>query len=323
MSTTIKQLAEQAGVSIGTISRALKNDPQIAKATREKIKSLAEEMDYVPNHVGRALQSKKSYLIGFLISNITYSFYNEIMQGIGTVSNKNNYGVLMGITEDSAEKEIEQLKFFREKAVDGIIVSNYLEETIPYLKRIVDNQIPLVVCDFKTFDKNIPTVMVDEKKASKMLTEHFLELGHQKLGYCFHVNDNSYERFEYCRQVCRQKGIPDPVLFKDMAVLLESFEHGDYPTGIICYSDMHAIEVKHAAEGFGLNIPDDISVTGFDDINLASWPEFSISTIAQPKAKLGEYAAEILFDMISGNQNVKSRILNPELILRTSTGMRE
>ncbi len=321
MGTTIKQMAEKAGVSIGTISRALKNDPKVALATREKIHALADKLDYVPNHVGRALQSSKSFLIGYLISNLTYSFYNEIVQGIGSAANKAGYGVLMGITDDDPGKEIEQLKFFREKAVDGIIVSNFLPGTIPYLEKIRTQGTPLVICDFKTFNASVPTVMVDEKKASAMLVNHLVDLGHEKLGFCFHVNDNSLERYEYCRELIREKGLPDPVLYKDMAVLLEGFENNDFPSGIICYSDLHAIEVKHAAEGFDLRISKDISITGFDDIALASWPEFSITTIAQPKAQLGVYAAEMLFDMINGQNNMKSKILQPELILRKSTGL--
>ena len=319
MPVTIKKIAEYAGVSIGTVSRALNNDPFIALKTRSKIKELARELDYVPNSIGKGLQSKKSFLIGFLISNIKNSFYDEILQGIGKIASKNNYGLLVGITEDNYKNEIEQLQLFREKAVDGIIVSNYQKETIQYLKRIEKSGKPIVFSDIEPYDLHTPTVRTDDVRASEITMEHLVKLGHTQIAYCYNINSNSINRYNACVAWAKNNNIQLPVLCKDKSELLSLLKTDSKPTAIICYSDWIAIELMQILKQEGVRVPEDISIVGFDDINIAHWPEFNLTTIRQPKIELGELSAKLLFDLINKEDDVSSVIIKPELIVRDST----
>jgi DNA-binding LacI/PurR family transcriptional regulator len=320
MAVTIKKIAEYAGVSVGTVSRALNNDPLIALKTREKIRALASELDYVPNNIGKGLQSNKSYLLGYLISNIKSSFYDEILQGIGNVVCKKNYGLLTGITNGESQSEMDQLRILREKSADGIIVSNYQKKTEKYLRKIHETGVPLLVCDAETFDEEIPMVKVDDLFATELIMNHLYDQGHRSFAYYKIVNENSLHRYQKCIEFCAEKQLPAPVKLADKSELEQLLSANNRPGAVICYSDLLAIETIQLVRQMKLDVPRDLSVTGFDDIDAASWPEFNLSTIYQPKMELGSIAAELLIDAIENGKKIESKIIAPELVVRNSTG---
>jgi LacI family transcriptional regulator len=319
MRMTLKKLAEKAGMSIGTVSRALRDDPLIAETTRRKIHALAERMNYIPDNLGRGLQSSHSRLIGLLISNIHESFYDQTLQGIGESATAHGYGLVVGVTGDDPEKEIRQLRLFQEKRVDGIILSNYQPETVPHLQALVRSRLPMVVCDFESFDPSVPDVMVDDAKAMRLLTTHLTGLGHTRLAFCYYINANAQKRYLAAARVARKIGAPSPVCCKDWKDLEAALDSDSPPTAVISYSDFHAVDVKHTAERRGLRVPDMLSITGFDDMAFAAWPEFALTTIDQPKAALGTRSAELVFEQINGKRKMRPVRFAPRLVVRSST----
>ncbi|RPH90779.1 MAG: LacI family transcriptional regulator [Calditrichaeota bacterium] len=318
MRITLKNLAEKSGLSIGAISRALRDDPLIAKKTREKIRALAEEMNYIPDNLGRGLQSRHSRLIGLLISNIHDSFYAQTIQGIGEMAAAHGYGIVIGITGDDPQKEIHQLKLFLEKRVDGIILSNYQPQTVIYLD-VLRRQLPLAVCDFETFSPEVPDVMVDDVGAMRMLTAHLLGLGHVRLAFCFLINSNAKKRYEAAACEAQKTGIAPPICCSNQNDL-ESALHSDAsPTAVLGYSDFHAVQVKHVAERHGLIVPTQLSITGFDNMDFAAWPEFALTTIDQPKIELGSRAVELIFEQINSKKQMMPVRFPPRLVVRNST----
>lgn len=319
MSVTIKQLASLANVSIGTVSRALNNDPLIASKTRIYIRDLAKRYDYVPNNIGKGLQSKKSYLIGYLVSSMKNSFYEDILQGIGKVACENNYGLLLAITNDNPKSEQEQLRIFREKSVDGIIISNFQNDTIAYLRKIEASGIPMVLCDIDPYDQQIPVVRTDDCMATEMLAGHLTELGHKQFAYCFIENANSLNRFHTLKSFLKKERLPAPLACSSIYDLEQLLYRPSPPTAIMCYSDHMAVAVMQKLRALHLLVPDDCSVTGFDDIEYASWPEFNLTTISQPKMEMGMYSAEILFRLIDNKPGEKRVIIEPRIVIRNST----
>lgn len=318
MSITIKELAEYLNVSIGTVSRALNDDPKIAAATREKVKNLAQKLEYVPSNLGRGLQAKKSFLLGYLVSNMKDSFYNEILQGIAHEAHQQGYGLLLGLTEENARSEQEQLHLFQEKSVDGIIVSNYSRETIPYLLRLKEKKVPLVICDFDSFDAQVPVIVIDEIKAMEMLAEYLISLGHKKMGFYYHLNENSLKRYQIISEYLHRKNLPKPILFSGNLHFREVMSQTDRPTAIIGYSDLFAVEAIHTLKELKITVPDQASVTGFDDLLYARWPEYDLTTIYQPKTRIGELAASLLIDIINGKTVAMPSFIEPQLIVRQS-----
>lgn len=318
MSITIKELADYLGLSIGTISRALNDDPKIAESTRKKVKELASKLEYVPSSLGRGLQSRKSFLLGYLVSNIRDSFYNEILQGIAQEAQRRGYGLLVGVTENNTASELEQLRFFREKSVDGIIISNYTKETIPTIIRLREAGLPIVICDFETFDPSIPVIVLDEYRAMQLLIDYLTDLRHRQFVFYYQLNSNSMKRYATISDLLHQKGLPKPYLCSGKAHLMELINQFDPPTAIISYSDLFAIEAIQAITELGIKIPEELSVTGFDDLLYAQWPPYNLTTIYQPKTRIGELSAATLIEMITTKQTVLPEPIEPQLIIRNS-----
>ena len=319
MSVTLKELSDYLSLSIGTISRALSNDPKIAEYTRKKVKDLASKLEYVPSNLGRGLQAKKSLVIGYLVSNIRDSFYNEILQGIAQESQRLGYGLLVGVTEENFESEKKQLRFFREKSVDGLIISNYTQETIPYIIKLREAGLPIVICDFESFDTAIPRIVIDEFKAMQLLIEYLISLKHRQIAFCYHINNNSLIRYNIVSDLLHQKGLPKPILCKNEGDLVRAVtKKKNPPTAIMGYSDLFAIDIIHTLNNLGLKVPENISVTGFDDLVYAKWPEYNLTTILQPKIKIGELAASTLIKIINKKQPVMQEPIKPLLIVRNS-----
>lgn len=321
MSVTIKQLASLAKVSVSTVSRALNNDPLIAHKTRAFIQNLAQQHDYVPNNIGKGLQSRKSYLIGYLVSSMKNSFYEDILQGIGKVACENNYGLLMAITNDNPKNEKDQLRIFREKSVDGIIVSNYHKDTIAYLRKIEASGIPIVLCDIDPYDQQVPVVRTDDCKATEMLADHLVGLGHKNFAYCFIDNTNSLNRFSALKAYLKRNRLPAPHTCHQIGDLVQLLLQPSKPTAIMCYSDQMAVKVVQTLRSLAIRVPEMCSVTGFDDMDYASWPEYNLTTISQPKMELGMYAAEVLFRLIDNKPGEQRVIFEPHLTIRNSTAI--
>lgn len=321
MPPTLKAIAKKAGVSYATVSMALNDDPKVAAETKERIRSLALEMNYVPNNFGRALQSRKSRIIGFLVPNLLSSFISEIFQGIGSAASENGYGLLAAIAA-SGEKLDTQIRIFMEKRVDGLIVSGSSPELLEKLSPFERSGIPLVLASSQSSGRNIPNVITDNYTGGALATEHLVSLGHRRIAFAFYDGGESLsakeKRYRGCRDTLKKHSLPARPALVDPAALLKALKSSSAPTAIVAYSDDDAIRVKHAAESAGLKIPDDLSLTGFDDIKLASLPEYDFTTVAQEKEEIGRIAVEILLKKING-EAVESRVLTPKLIKRGST----
>ena len=317
MHANLRQLAEKAGVSIATASLALRNDPRIAAATRQRLHQLANEIGYVPSNLGRALQARRSRLIGYLLSDVTASFYSDVLQGVGEVAADSNYSVITALAEQSAEAELRHLRVFREKRVDGILVSNISPSSHDTLRRIHATGTPVVMCSSPTFDDSIPFVIIDNREGGAMAAAHLMDLGHRRLAYAF-WRDPTEKRFAGAAAAAASRGLPPPELCPDRNALAALLRSATPPTAVIAFSDFLAIDVKHEVEAAGLCVPDDVSIVGFDDLWFAGLPEFSFTTVAQPKREIGRLAMQMLLARIEG-QPVESRRIMPSLVIRGST----
>jgi DNA-binding LacI/PurR family transcriptional regulator len=315
---TQKQLADYAGVSPATVCLALKDDPRVAVTTRERIRDLAGRLGYVPNHVGRALRGQRSLLVGYLVPSVTASFYNELIQGIGEVVEAEGYGLVVSVTGESPEREQDRISLLRQKRVDGLIVSHCHRASMPAFTRLVEGGTPVVFCDFECFEDGFPQVRVDDRRATRLAAQHLLDLGHRRLAYCFWVNENSLNRYRACAEAMTERGLAGPALCADAAELGNLLSADERPTAVVCYSDEHAVQVRHAAAERGLDVPDDLSVVGFDDMPYADWPELSLTTIAQPRKEIGRTAARVLLECVAG-QPGRDAFLDPSLTVRGST----
>ncbi len=317
MRVTLRQVAKRAGVSPATASLALHGDPRVAAATAGRVRRFASELGYVPSNLGRALQSRRSHLLGYLLSSATTSFYSDIIQGIGEAAGGAGYGVLTALRTPATRESIDHVASFREKNVDGVLVSSYDAEVARRLSALEDAGVPVVVCSGESFDPRVPAVIIDDLAGGRMAAEHLLDLGHRRLAFCF-ARGGGHARFQGASQAARDRGVSRPICCANADDLRRRLASRRRPTGIVSNSDFEAIEIKHAVEAAGLSLPGDVSVVGFDDMWFASLPEFDFTSVSQPKADIGRLSVEMLLARIGGKK-MRSRQLQPELVVRGST----
>ena len=313
---TMKELARHIGVSPATVSLALQEDSRVAQKTRERVKKIAAKMDYIPNRIGQSLRIQRSHTIGCFISSIADSFYGEIVDGIGEIASANGYGLLMAMTANSREISDQQIRSFREKQVDGVIVAGNYVKSQQALMEFEKSGIPVVICSDHTFNECIPCVVTDDAKGGAIAAEYLLSLGHKRLAYCF--GDAEHLRYQGAKLAMERFGQQTPEICASESDLIELMNSSNSPTGIMAYSDNHAILVKNVIEKMGLQIPNDISLIGYDDIWLAGLKEFSFTTMAQERTHIGKLSTQLLLDRISGKE-AKSIYLEPALVVRNST----
>jgi DNA-binding LacI/PurR family transcriptional regulator len=319
MTIALKDVARHAHVSVATASLALQDDPRVAEATRLRVRSAAESLAYVPSNLGRALRARKSSLIGFIIPTATSSFYDELLEGVSEVATAAGYGLLVAVTGESPEAERAHLRLFREKRADGVIVSFCTPEGLPELRRHAESGAPVVVCDFALPGTPFPEVRVDDVRATRMAAAHLFDLGHRRLAYAFCVNENARSRLAACRAEAAARGAPRPVACATPEDLAAAFEGPRRVTGVLAYSDRHAVQVRHVAAELGLRVPQDVSVVGFDDVFFAAWPELDLTTVRQPRKEIGREAARFVIAAIAGKEH-EPRPLEGQLVVRGSTG---
>jgi DNA-binding LacI/PurR family transcriptional regulator len=316
---TLKDIACDLGVSYATVSFALSGNPRIPLKTRQLVLDAAKRRNYIPNHIAQALQSQKSMMVGCLMTDLTTSYFSELLQGIGEVASNNDYTVLLGLIKHSEQHIEAHLKNFCEKRVDGIITSWILPELHQRLYEINDSGFPVIVCSSYGFDHNLPSVVNDDFKGGRMAAQHLIELGHKRIAYGRFLKNVELLRYDGCCAAAEAHGIMKPSLFKNEEMLEALLNSGERPTGIVAFSDYDAIRIKHFLDKKGMKIPDDISILGFDDIWTVSQPEYNFSTIAIKRGEIGRQAMEMLLDKING-RTVENRLIEPELIVRGSTG---
>ncbi len=330
MATTIKDIANKANVSYGTVSRALNNKYGVKKETRERVLAVAVKMGYSPNAIARGLVKKSTHSIGLVIPDILNPFYPGVACGIEEKALKSGYSVFFCNTNHDKKREIQSLKLLAEKRVDGIILAPGLEDSnVP--DSLANGDIPIVHICKRFVEPSKSFVVIDDERGGFLATKHLIEQGYKKIGF-IGAKDQAFnldERFEGYKQAFQKYGlqIDERYIYSSdfkrqtgYRIVRRMLADGDYPRAIFAENDLLALGVIQAIREAGLSIPDDIAVVGFDDIPFAAFPEVQLTTIRQPKHEMGEIAVSILLDQMSGhNAEPRKVILEPRLIVRKSS----
>ena len=330
--TTIKDVAEKAGVSVATVSRVLNNKPFVSDKMREHVMGVIAEVNYQPDAVARGLRTKSTRIISLVIPDINNPYFPEVARGVESVADRYEYIVVLCNTDRKQKREINFYEKLMMQRVEGIIVnpSNSSEEEIEILSRL---DMPVVLISSQSEFENFDIVMVDNVEGAKLAVNHLIEYGHRKIGLLGGSRDvsSSQKRYDGFIEALQTAGIE----IKQNFITEDSLDNeGGYrcakqllaqkekPTAMFATNDTMAIGALSAIHEAGLRIPDDISLIGFDDLSFSKMTYPKLTTIRQPKFKTGEVAAEQLFKhLISPNQYIPPQkiILDHELIIRETT----
>ncbi|MFQ6617387.1 MAG: LacI family DNA-binding transcriptional regulator [Fidelibacterota bacterium] len=331
---TLKDLARHLNVSMMTVSRALNDHPDINQKTKERIIKLANELDYRPDSIARSLVQKRTYTIGIVVPEITYSFFPGALKGIEEVLFSAGYDIILTCSNEKAEREEQILKNLESKRVEGILISaaQDADDIYPY-ERIIKKGIPLVFFDRSVDGLNCSSVVVDDERGAFKIVEHLIQLGYQKIAHIsgfpgISISRDRLEGYKRALKKCKipvnksyivQSAFNEESGYKAMKSLLKL---EDPPEAVFAVNDPVAIGAYMAIKEEGLKVPRDIALVGFADIATASILEVPLTTVYQPAYMVGKRAAERLLTELEGEGEVKPEkiVLKTRLMIRKSCG---
>ena len=336
---TLKQIAEELNISITTVSKALKDYPDVSKKTKGLVKELAKTLNYKPNAFAVNLRTKESKTIGLIIPVIVHHFFSSVIKGIVAQAEKKGYLVIILQSNESYELEKKQLDLLLSQRVDGILISiangtanfNHLNEVIAQEK-------PLVMFDKIAKIVKCSKVIIDDRKAAYMATQHLIDTGCKRIAHFRGplLPQNSIDRFLGYKKALLDNQFPyDPSLVYICECDDMSFEEGKKSAqqllkdhndvdGIFINTDLVAIGAMTEFNKQGVKIPDDISIVGFSNWFMSSVISPTLSTIDQPGYLMGKTAFKQLYKEIQAIKNKKPKTpkiitLKTELVKREST----
>lgn len=325
---TVKSIAREAGVSLTTVSRALNDRPDIDAATREHVLSVAQRLGYHPSSLARGLATQRTRTLGLAVRTLADMWVVEIVPAIEELAHTAGYEVFVTTHYAEPERERRVLDTFRSRQVDGILViSATLGEAYPPFQE--DWGMPIVLISPLVDTPHRLVVSNDETGGARAAARYLAGLGHRRIG---HIGAPSWARpgrdrlAGYCLGLTEARLAYDPALIFTGDAGVDSGLKGaeallglpDPPTAFFCFSDLTAVGVLRGARARGLRVPEDVSVVGFDDVQLARYVEPPLTTIRQDMAEMGRRATQMLLDSIEGNEPGAAVELRPRLVERGS-----
>jgi LacI family transcriptional regulator, repressor for deo operon, udp, cdd, tsx, nupC, and nupG len=326
---TIQDVAKEAGVSVATVSRVLNNSPSVSPDTRKNVLAAIKTLNYQPNLLGRNLRRMETRMILVLLPNISNSFYSKIVKGIEDVAHSNGYNIMLCNTNLDKQREKLYLDLLKNRLADGVIFM------APELNKKelneIGKQFPVVQCCEYIKGANVSHVTIDNNQAAKKMVKHLISLGHKRIAMisCKNKFVSTYEREEGYKKALEECGIaPEASLIKygdftfksGLDAMKQILNASEKPTAVFTISDMMAIGAIKAIKSWGLKVPEDIAVAGFDNVSFASMYDPALTTISQNQYALGCTAMDLLLEIIRKDiKQPQELILDHELILREST----
>ena len=303
----IKMIARKAGVSISTVSRVMNSSKPVSSELQKRVYDAVKQMNYKPNSIARSLILNKTNLIGVVVPDVSGSFHAQLLSGIESFAAQAEYGVIICNVYRNWDKQQKYFSLLQERHVDGIILlhDHPLEEIAAFQKL---SSTPLVFASVPVEGAMIPFVGIDEVKAAYDAVSHLIAKGHRDIGLiygeCYALGKLRKEGYS---RALEDHGIPvteaftahrpDGVEFGYQA-MEQILSHAEHPTAVFCVSDEMAVGALDCILDRGLKVPDDISLIGFDDVDLSQVVRPKLTTIHQPIYEIGREAAKLLIGMI-------------------------
>lgn len=332
-SVTIKDIARELDVSPSTVSRALKDHPDISEETRRQVKELAEKMKYKPNAIALSLKNKRSNVVGVVIPQFVHFFFSSVISGIEEVANKYGYSVMVAQSNEKYDKEVDAVAALADGRIDGLLIS-ISKETVScdHLKHIKDEGIEIVFFDRLPDDFTSDSVVIDDFKGAYKAVKHLIDTGRKKI---LHLSGpqsrligrrrlKGYMQALETHQIAYNENL---VVHCDnfeeaVKIIPELVDKGLEFDAVFTVNDFTAVGVVHALKMLGKKIPQQIAVVGYGDDDIATMLDPNLTTIRQPGKEMGARAMEMLHRRLIStveDPEIYSEVLQAELIIRESS----
>jgi len=328
----LKDIAAQAGVSVMTVSKVMRDAPDISAATKARVRALAEQMGYTPDSVAQGLRNKTTKLFGLVISAVTNPVFARVVMAIEEQAHELGYDVILAQSMNLPEREHAVIRRLLSRRVDGLFITpTYrLEPTAPIYAELLKRATPTVLLGHRApFCEQFVNVETDDISASFTATKHLLELGHKRIAFFAGppAAPSSHERIEGYRRALREADVEqdDKLIFNAGGTIeegekaaLQMLQEAPGATAVQAVNDLVAIGAANVFLGQGLKIPQDLSLVGFGNILVSEHFRVPLTTVRQPKLRLGVAAMDSMLKLLSGTRLATKR-LGAEIIVRQST----
>lgn len=332
---TLKHLAEQLNVSVSTVSKALHDSDEISPDTIERVKALAQHLNYKPNKLAVSLKNSKTYTIGVIIPNILNHFFAKALYAIEMEASKQGYNIITCVSNELMEKEEQSLQLLSNGSVDGFIMS-IAEETqknnsLDHINAILRQKVPVVLFDRVSDDLVCDKVVLDDFEAIKRATDHLISEGRKHIVLVGDIDDLSVGKLRTngylssINQADNYTAKPHILTIKRGECLEEAIEnlfiHNLKIDGIVAIDNVSGVIALHKALKYNNKVPTELSIIGFSDENVLKFTDPKLSTIAQHTVEIGKASVEMLIERLQKKEDVpaKTNVIEANLILRQTT----
>ena len=335
---TLKQIAKELDVSISTVSKSLRNSPEIGEETRLKVQAFAKFYHYKPNNIALSLKNRKTKTIGIIIPEIVHHFFSTVINGIEQVANENGYSVIICLSDDSFDKEVLNMEMLANGSIDGFIMSLSKETQFKgdfhHITEVIDQGMPVVMFDRVTNDVFCDKVIIDDKLAAYEAVQSLIDKGRKKIALVTTVDYVSVGKL-------RTEGYIKALLDNDipfnenLIIKIENVDTCEITIGrlledkaidaVFAVNELFAVTIIKTANKIGLNVPKDLAVIAFTDGIISKYSTPTITTVSQSGIKMGNKAAKMLIERLETEQdddeaeNYKTEVIETHLIEREST----
>jgi len=326
----LSDIARVTGFSVNTVSRALRDDPKISSETKNLIQQKAEELGYIRNHVAGSMRSSRTHTIGIVSSDSSNPFFAEVLLHIEDTARKLNYQILLINTEEQAENEYEAVKLLMGRQVDGLII-------IPVFNSEINRElysslkIPFIFAGRRIKGLEEHSILHGDTEGARQVFDHFIRKGHSKILYLAgpDIISNTEDRLKGFYESFEEHGLPisQELIIRTTGHIDDGYtainsalNKGLEFTAVSCFNDLVAMGALKSLYENGLNVPNDIEVFGYDNLQMSQYMQPRLSSVDIPKAKLGQMAVEELVRHIEfPDQKYSTQFIKPRLIFRETT----
>ncbi len=327
---TMKDIAKLAGVSTSTVSHVINKTRFVSEEIADKVNRAAQDLNYAPSALARSLKMNRTKTIGMLVTTSTNPFFGEVVKGVERSCYHQGYNLVLCNTEGDSQRMRASIDTLLQKRVDGLLLmcSTLVGERIDIFERYPD--IPIVVMDWGPMLFSSDKIQDNSLQGGYMATKYLIEAGHRDIG-CITgplIKHQAQMRYEGYKRAMNEAGLgfnADWILEGDFECeggyqcFKQLYERGNLPSALFVCNDMMAMGAINAANELGVNIPDDVSMIGYDDVHIAKFMTPSLTTIHQPKYRLGKAAVEALLKRLQQPDGETQMVqLEPTLVERSS-----
>ncbi len=328
---TLDDVAKLAGVSTATVSRCLNDPERVVEATRQRVLSAVDRLGYTPNFAARVMAAKRSWTIGAIIPTMENAIFARGLQAFQEELHQRGYTLLVSSSAYDPDLEAEQIRTLVARGADGVLLIGH-DRSPKIYKDLARRNIPVMIAWSFLAEAQIASVGFDNRAAMAELVKRVIGLGHQRIGVISGVtagNDRARLRVEGIRDAVRHSGLsPSNLTILETPYQIENgaeafsrlMSKNTRPTAILCGNDVLAVGALHRAREMGLKVPKDVSVTGFDDIELAHVATPALTTVHVPHREMGRRAAVALVDMLESRTPGTGIRLATHIVERQSLG---